>query len=519
MSSKALAIKWRPSTFSEVVGQDHVVKALANSLNGDRLHHAWLLTGTRGIGKTTIARLMAKSLNCLNRGGHEPCNACTSCLQIGVGRAPDVIELDAASHTQVDNMRELLENALYAPTSLKFKIYIIDEVHMLSKSAFNAMLKTLEEPPPHVKFILATTDPHKIPVTVLSRCLQFNLKKLPPNKIKDKLSVILRGENIDFSENALYEIASAASGSMRDALSITDQAILLGDGRIEEKSVREMLGSIEKTQLYAIIDALGEKKGNLLIEAANDLADLGVSLDKGLLVLSKMIHRMSLLKAIPDCLDKDSTHDEKLKKLSEKFTPEDLQLMYQVTIHGMKDFEWAPDEFAGFSMVLLRMLAFAPAQSIYSVKEKKTKTKILEKKGAETKPRQPLPDDWRSYLKKLKVGGMASMLANNCELISVTEKSLKFLVPKSFENLINPQYISRLQAALKEDLGIFLKLHFEISDHAKTPASHEADSSKKKYDAALESLKHDQFVSDLLSDFDAKIIQSSVKPIDNYPKE
>ncbi|WP_455228358.1 DNA polymerase III subunit gamma/tau [Kingella denitrificans] len=357
---QVLARKWRPKTFADLVGQQHVVKALQNALDKGRLHHAYLLTGTRGVGKTTIARILAKSLNCENAQHGEPCGQCQSCRDIDAGRFVDLLEIDAASNTGIDNIREVLENAQYAPTAGKYKVYIIDEVHMLSKSAFNAMLKTLEEPPEHVKFILATTDPHKVPITVLSRCLQFVLRNLTPQQVADHLTHVLKTEKIVYEPAALALLGRAAQGSMRDALSLLDQAIAMGSGSVKETDVRDMIGAVDKRYLYELLTFLMEQDGTQLMQKAQEMEGNAVGFDSALNDLAMLLQRLALLKTVPSAVAADDPERERLTQLANYFSDEQIQLYYQCVIHGKQDLPLAPDEYAGFVMTLLRMLAFAP---------------------------------------------------------------------------------------------------------------------------------------------------------------
>lgn len=357
---QVLARKWRPKTFADLVGQQHVVKALKNALDKGRLHHAYLLTGTRGVGKTTIARILAKSLNCENPHQGEPCGQCQSCQDIDAGRFVDLLEIDAASNTGIDNIREVLENAQYAPTAGKYKVYIIDEVHMLSKSAFNAMLKTLEEPPEHVKFILATTDPHKVPITVLSRCLQFVLRNMTAQQIADHLAHVLDCEQIAYEPNALALLGRAANGSMRDALSLLDQAIAMVSGSISEADVRHMIGAVDKRYLFDLMYALSQKNGEKLIQIAQEMADNAIGFDNALNELAVLWQQLALIKIVPNAIAQDEPAYEQLSSLAQCFADEQIQLYYQCVIRGKKDLALAPDEYSGFVMTLLRMLAFAP---------------------------------------------------------------------------------------------------------------------------------------------------------------
>ena len=360
MAYQVLARKWRPKTFADLVGQEHVVKALRNALEKGRLHHAYLLTGTRGVGKTTIARILAKSLNCEHPKEGEPCGQCQSCRDIDTGRFVDLLEIDAASNTGIDNIREVLENAQYAPTAGKYKVYIIDEVHMLSKSAFNAMLKTLEEPPEHVKFILATTDPHKVPVTVLSRCLQFVLRNMTAQQVADHLAHVLDSEQIPYEPPALALLGRAAAGSMRDALSLLDQAIAMGSGKVAEQDVRQMIGAVDKRYLYELLQSIADQNGAALMNQAREMAERAVGFDNALSELALLLQRIALLQTVPAAVPADDPEYAALKHLAAQLGGEQIQIYYQCAIHGKQDLGLAPDEYAGFVMTLLRMLAFAP---------------------------------------------------------------------------------------------------------------------------------------------------------------
>ena len=362
MANQVLARKWRPRAFSSLVGQDHVVRALTHALDTQRLHHAYLFTGTRGVGKTTIARILAKSLNCEKGISATPCGVCAACVELDQGRFPDYLELDAASNRGVEEMTQLLEAAVYAPTAGRYKVYVIDEVHMLSNHAFNAMLKTLEEPPPHVIFILATTDPQKVPVTVLSRCMQFNLKNMPVPAIVDHLAFILGQESIAFDASATTMIARSASGSMRDALSILDQAIAFGGGRVEADAVALMLGAIDKTDLFALVDALIASDGPAVLIRADAMLQNSVPFDRALSDLAALLHRVALAQvATPSPEGEFDAQD--LARLAQTIAPETVQALYQIAIFGQRDLSLAPDPLSGFTMTLLRMMAFLPTTS------------------------------------------------------------------------------------------------------------------------------------------------------------
>ncbi len=364
MSYQVLARKWRPGNFHEMVGQEHVLRALINALDNDRLHHAYLFTGTRGVGKTTVARILARCLNCEVGVSSQPCGTCSSCMEISEGRSVDLLEVDAASRTKVEDTRELLENVQYAPTSSRYKVYLIDEVHMLSSHSFNALLKTLEEPPPHVKFLLATTDPQKLPATVLSRCLQFNLKNMTPEIIVSHLGTILEKEAISFEEPALWLLGRAAAGSMRDALSLTDQAIAFGSGKVIEDDVRAMLGSVDLSFVYDLLGATGRGEPADLLDVIARMNEHGADFAAGLDELLSLIHRVATAQVVPDAIDNRWGDADKVAALAKSLTAEDVQLYYQVALNGKRDLELAPEPRAGFEMIMLRMLAFRPAAVI-----------------------------------------------------------------------------------------------------------------------------------------------------------
>jgi DNA polymerase-3 subunit gamma/tau len=363
MSYQVLARKWRPRSFNEMVGQTHVLKALINALDSQRLHHAYLFTGTRGVGKTTIARIIAKCLNCETGISSTPCGVCSVCKEIDEGRFVDLIEVDAASRTKVEDTRELLDNVQYSPSRGRFKVYLIDEVHMLSTSSFNALLKTLEEPPPHVKFLLATTDPQKLPVTVLSRCLQFSLKNMPPERVVEHLHHVLTAEQIPFQEDALWLLGRAADGSMRDAMSLTDQAIAFGEGKVLAADVRAMLGTLDHGQVYGVLHALLEGDARGLIEAVRHLAEQGPDWSGVLAEMLNVLHRVAIAQALPEAVDNGQGDRERVLELAQALPSEDVQFYYQMGLIGRRDLPLAPDPRSGFEMVLLRMLAFRPADN------------------------------------------------------------------------------------------------------------------------------------------------------------
>ncbi|WP_443115892.1 DNA polymerase III subunit gamma/tau [Herbaspirillum seropedicae] len=396
MSYQVLARKYRPRSFDTLVGQEHVVRALTHALEQQRLHHAYLFTGTRGVGKTTLSRILAKSLNCVGPDGTggitaAPCGVCEACVAIDAGRFVDYIEMDAASNRGVDEMAQLLEQAIYAPSNARFKVYMIDEVHMLTNHAFNAMLKTLEEPPEHIKFILATTDPQKIPVTVLSRCLQFNLKQMPPGHIIGHLDNILNQEGIEFDAPALRLLAQGASGSMRDALSLTDQAIAYAAGKVTLEAVQGMLGALDQSYLIRILDALAVQDGVALLGVADDMATRSLSYNAALQDLGTLLHQIALAQAVPAALADDLPNREDILRLSGQFSPEHVQLFYQIAVHGRNELGLAPDEYAGFSMTLLRMLAFRPVSASATAPIPAASSAPAPAGGRPTAPRQAAP--------------------------------------------------------------------------------------------------------------------------------
>jgi DNA polymerase-3 subunit gamma/tau len=511
MHTLALARKWRPKLFSELIGQEHVVRALENALTAQRVHHAYLFTGTRGVGKTTLARVLAKALNCESGVTATPCGRCAACQAIDQGRYVDVIELDAASHTQVDNMRELLENALYAPTAGRFKAYIIDEVHMLSRSAFAAMLKTLEEPPAHVKFILATTDPQKVPVTVLSRCLQFNLKQIPPQLVAQQLQRILEAEGVCFESAALALLSRAAQGSMRDALSLLDQAIAHGAGRVEERGVRAMLGAIDADFSFELLQALSDRDGAALIAQADRMAERGLSFDSALQELASLLQRIALAQLAPAALDR-APDRERVVELARKFSAEDVQLFYQIATQGRADLALAPDEYAGFTMALLRMLAFVPGDD-----SQQPPARISGQSVASASAMGPqfaaAQADWPELVKRLPEG-MAKMLAQHCELKERQGNRFVLAVGKMQGHLLTDTYCGRLQAALQELLGEKIRIEFETAaNHTNSPAAQNAREREAKLTQAREAIANDPFVGALIEHCDARVITESIKPI------
>ena len=541
MSYQVLARKYRPRSFDTLVGQAHVVQALKNALDQKRLHHAYLFTGTRGVGKTTLARILAKSLNCEKGISSSPCGICVACTEIDQGRYVDLIEVDAASNTQVDNMRDLLDNAQYAPTQGQFKIYIIDEVHMLSKNAFNAMLKTLEEPPAHVKFILATTDPQKVPVTVLSRCLQFNLKQMPSFSISEYLEKILKEESINYEINAIYLIAKAANGSMRDALSILDQGIAYCGGTIEEATIKRMLGAIDQSYLFNLMHAVIEQDGLKAIEIAKQMNERNLSFDAALLDLANLIQTISVAQAIPDSVEASYLDRDLVIALTKKISAEQLQLLYQIVILGRRDLYLAPEEFAGFTMTLLRMLSFAPQDVITSKPIVPAKSEILtqvarpeviskldeassdafeikkkidvidEIKNKTIKETLSFNGNWRELVDQLKLG-LVKALAQQSELVSFKDNEMILSIADEHKHLLNEAYQKKLELSLSEHFNQRIKLVILQKGANNSPLKQKQEERSTLMKDTEEAMIKDQFVQSLLTEFNAEIIPSSIKP-------
>ncbi len=521
--TQVLARKWRPRNFTELVGQEHVVRALTNALQQQRLHHAYLFTGTRGVGKTTLARILAKSLNCEAGVTDAPCGHCGACTEIDAGRFIDLIELDAASNTQVDNMRELLDNALYAPTSGRYKIYIIDEVHMLSRSAFNAMLKTLEEPPAHVKFILATTDPQKIPVTVLSRCLQFGLKQIPPQQIRERLTEVLAAEQVPTDAASVALVARAAEGSLRDALSLLDQAIAHGGGKLDVASTRAMLGAVDQTYLYSILQALAARDGAALVAEAERMAERSLSFESALQEMATLLHRVALAQVVPASIAEDDPDAAALRRLAADLGPEDVQLYYQIAVQGRTDIGLAPDEHAGFMMTLLRMLAFAPQSAgggsvLVPVAAPRPVASAAAPAAAPAAARAaaPAPVDsasWTALVGQLGLNAMAHQLALRCEMVGRTDDRIELRISPADERLFDKPYRDKLTAALRQVLGTQVRVTF--SSGASSGASPKAISDRKageRHAAAVSEIREDPFVRELIENFDGAIEEASIKP-------
>ncbi|MSR12083.1 MAG: DNA polymerase III subunit gamma/tau [Gammaproteobacteria bacterium] len=561
MSYQVLARKWRPSNFSQVAGQAHVLKSLINALDNGRLHHAYLFTGTRGVGKTTLARILAKCLNCEVCVSSTPCGECGSCREISEGRFIDLIEVDAASRTKVEDTRDLLDNVQYTPSRGRFKVYLIDEVHMLSTHSFNALLKTLEEPPPHVKFLFATTDPQKLPITVLSRCLQFNLKNLSPQQITEYLLKVLQQEKIEFTEDAIWQIAAAANGSMRDALTLVDQAISYCQGNIATAGVVEMLGIPEQQKIYALLTSMSTGKVKdvfaLILELAEHTPDYLHTLD-GLL---SALHRVALMQVVPDAIDNSLGDKVQLQSLSLTLTPEDVQLFYQMGIKGRDDLRLAADARSAFEMLLLRMMVFSPnyvvldqraqtgasAAVVAEVEKKKTRPAL---ETATSKPVQPKASSsglanndvaltpavgipktanhasnppplsalthqvWLELFKTMNIGGITGNVLANSELVSVAGSTVSLVLDQTQSAVFSTELVPKLEQAL----SAFFKSEISVqiscgAVSAETPAMRSQRLQQERHIEMVNEFESDENVQELVKRFAGIIAKDSIAPV------
>ena len=550
MSYQVLARKWRPGNFTEMVGQEHILRALINSLDEERLHHAYLFTGTRGVGKTTIARIFAKSLNCETGITSRPCGVCGACTAIAEGRFIDLIEVDAASRTRVEDTRELLDNVQYAPTHGRFKVYLIDEVHMLSGHSFNALLKTLEEPPPHVKFLLATTDPQKLPVTILSRCLQFNLKRMPITLIENHLKHILQQETVVFDDASIRLLAHGADGSMRDALSLLDQAIAFGNGKLERDEVQAMLGSVSRDRVMEILKALVANDAAVMMQHVAELSDLSPDYANVLAELLALLHQMALAQKVPQAVDENIIDREALLQLSTQVSSEDIQLFYQVGLIGRRDLPLAPEPRSGLEMALLRMLAFKPNLQARAASPVKSQAEIITPPNQPVAPKveqrpisqaqstpppvaqaavQPAVTDsapiaaaqtiqfdgnWAGLVEAMSLRGMVKQLAVNCNLKEKSATEVRLTLNQENEQLLNSSLQSKLEEALCNSLQQKLKLHIELGKlEVESPAQTQARNIADRQQSAEESIQQDPMVQALKENFNAEVVPNSVKPL------
>lgn len=521
MTYQALARKWRPRLFSEIVGQTHVVSALTHALDNNRVHHAFLFAGTRGVGKTTLARILAKCLNCEAGVSSQPCNQCSACESIDEGRFVDLIEVDAASRTKVDDTRELLDNVQYAPTQGRYKIYLIDEVHMLSGHSFNALLKTLEEPPPHVKFLLATTDPQKLPVTVLSRCLQFNLKALQPDQISQQLNIILESESIPFDSEALAMLARSADGSMRDGLSLLDQAIAQGDGKVESPSVRQMLGLIDTNYISDLIKGL--VKGNIesvfqvIDQVAENAGDYTQLVDDLLLQL----FNLALYQQDPKIAEAKQVMADWYPEVANAIHPEELQLYYQICLLGKRDLPLAPSLRIGFEMLMLRLLAFTPekTEKITSPDGQGSNPAVsaadpkAESNTASTDSQSAESSDWSQIARLLPLQSWTAELAMNLALSEKRSDRWLFTLDPKHEHLYNDERRKEIEQAISDQLGSETKIDIKLIDSAnETPIKVVEKELLEKQKQAELSMENDPEVQNLIKQFDATLVKETIRP-------
>jgi DNA polymerase III subunit gamma/tau len=539
MSYQVLARKWRPRTFQDMVGQAHVLKALTNALDQNRLHHAYLFTGTRGVGKTTLARILAKCLNCDSGVSSTPCGECNSCVAIDEGRFVDLIEVDAASRAKVEETRDLMDNVQYAPTSGRYKVYLIDEIHMFSNHSFNALLKTLEEPPPHVKFLLATTEPKKLPVTILSRCLQFNLSHLTNDQIAKQVEMILGEESVEFDKPSTELIARGAAGSMRDALSLLDQAIAYGGGELEESQVRAMMGTIESADLNGLIQALIDADPEALLNTVETISLQNPDFDALMSELLSLLQKIAIIQILPADSNNPLKANQVLVNFANAMNKEDAQLYYQIGMMGRKDLYLAPDAKSGFEMIMIRMLAFRPmvagevvtktqtlkpaAKSttqqtntnlnpIEEVTVSATPEGVTEVRDTDTSFKKA-DNDWKKIIDEMALAGLVKELAGNCVLKSHTENKVELALAPSQEHLLNQNQKERLEHAIKTRFGSDVKLVIAVEDSEnETPSETNARFEREKQKAAEESVNNDQTVKSLIDTFNATVDQDSIQP-------
>ena len=516
MSYQVLARKWRPRRFTDMVGQQHVLRTLANALDTDRLHHAYLFTGTRGVGKTTLARILAKCLNCEKGVSSTPCGECTACVGIDEGRFIDLIEVDAASRARVEETRDLMDNVQYAPTSGRYKVYLIDEVHMFSNHSFNALLKTLEEPPPHVKFLLATTEPKKLPVTILSRCLQFNLKHLGADQIRTELDRILAQEQVAFDGESTRLLAVAAAGSMRDALSLLDQAIAYCEGGLEERSIREMLGTIDSNNIDELLDALVDGDAARLLQKVDAIAAFNADYDAILAELLSRLHDIAVAQMLPDSSD---GMDEKGRVHAGRLSREDVQLFYQIGLNGRRDLYISPDPRTGFEMTLIRMLAFKPVQpgavgtEIPHGREPRPRTTAATASTPVPARNQPAADGstWRDMIEAMGLNGLVRELASHCILKERNERRIELAIDPAHENLLGTSQKDRLQDAVSQHLGANIRVSIAVEQSGtETPAQQRQREQQERHQAAVESFVEDPDVKTLVETFGATVDRKSI---------
>lgn len=508
MSYQVLARKWRPQNFTEMVGQNHVLRALINAIDSKQLHHAYLFTGTRGVGKTTIARILAKCLNCETGITSTPCDQCSACIDIREGKYVDLIEVDAASRTKVEQTRDLLENVAYAPTRGQFKIYLIDEVHMLSTHSFNALLKTLEEPPAHVKFLLATTDPDRLPMTVLSRCLHFHLKNMPAETISTQLAHILTKEQITFDASALDLLAQAAQGSMRDALSLLDQGIAYGGGQIANTQVRELLGHIDPQAMVHILQALCDKNADALLSAQTALLTQGADPQTILDELIQVLHQLAVMQFIPERAQADA-----FQQFATQFSAQEIQLFYQIAVNGRRDLPWMANARLGLEMTLLRMMAFYPGSQtpIPVAVQAKSQISAPVAKSPPKNPQDLSGKSWSEMIAQLGLTGLAMALASHCVLKSYQDQQMQLALAPQHAPLLNTSSLQRLQEAMSGYLGQKINVKIQLEETGEeTPALQQTRQHQHAQQAAEQDIKADPQVQAMMDRLGASIVNESI---------
>ncbi len=528
MSYQVLARKWRPRDFSELAGQPHVAKALVNALDREQLHHAYLFTGTRGVGKTTIARILARCLNCETGITSTPCGCCSACEEIGAGRFVDLIEVDAASRAKVDETRELMDNVQYAPARGRFKVYLIDEVHMFSGHSFNALLKTLEEPPEHVKFLLATTDPQKMPVTVLSRCLRFNLRRLSPDLIHQRMELILKAESLEAETGALRLLARAADGSMRDGLSLLDQAIAYAGGSLCDQDVRAMLGVLDDGPVFSILTALAGGDGAALLAVVDEVSHQVTDFDQLLESLLSALQKTAVAQVVPESVREGEDGGDSIRALANTMSPEDVQLAYQIGVMGRRDLPYAPDPRAGFEMIMVRMLAFRPesggsesdGSAKGGAKRRAARTKVAAQSpptpGAKTRKASPVGTvrDWEQLVGRSGATGLARQLAMNSVLEEETNERLRIRVAASFMQLADDAIVQRLGQALSVELGRAVRVQIAAGDSEDdTPAQRKEQRAASDQARAVKSITEDTDLQAFAEAFGTSFDEDSIRPL------
>ena len=527
MSYQVLARKWRPKTFNDMVGQSHVLKALSNALDQDRLHHAYLFTGTRGVGKTTLARILAKCLNCEQGVSSKSCDKCNSCIAVDEGRFIDLIEVDAASRAKVEETRDLMDNVQYSPTSGRYKVYLIDEMHMFSNHSFNALLKTLEEPPPHVKFLLATTEPKKIPITILSRCLQFNLNHLTGDQIAKQLEMILNVEKIEYDKSSIELISRSAVGSMRDALSLLDQAISYCNGTLRESEVRMLMGTIDREDLNGLIQSLINSDPEALLNIIKTISLKNPDYDALLAELLSLLQKVAIIQLLPEDSKNILKSDKTLVKFAHAMKKEEAQLYYQIGIMGRKDLYFSPDAKSGLEMIMIRMLVFNPAvieetkkkqitNSFKEISDNLNDTPIENKEQeeiSETVCRNHSGGTWENIINEMQLIGLVNQLALNCTLKSQDKNKVELSLSPSYKHMLNQNLNSRFAEAIKEKFGSEVKLIITVEESDdESPSSADARVKQELKNIAKEAVKNDPDVKLLQDTFDATIDQDSIQP-------